>query len=183
MTDASAADPPSPFVVEWASMLRSRVPTPRRALDVAMGRGRHAALLARLGFNVFGVDSRYDAVRHAARVVRAGGSPLRAWCADLSEHPIPKARFELVVVTRFLIRELWHALAEGLVPGGAIVYETFTTRQRLHGRGPTSPDHLLEPGELRAAFPSLDVVFYEEMLAPDAYARLVAIRPDASTSS
>jgi len=67
-------------------------------------------------------------------------------------------------------------LAAALRPGGTVVYETFTTAQRAHGRGPTSPDHLLEPGELERAFEGLDVLFYEEVSEPDAVARLVARR-------
>ena len=42
----------------------------RRALDVAMGRGRHALALARAGFRVFGVDARFDAVRDAVAAAR-----------------------------------------------------------------------------------------------------------------
>ena len=55
-----------------------------------------------------------------------------------------------------------------------MIYETFTTHQRALGRRPTSPDHLLEPGELRRRFDGFDCCVYEEVLAPDAVARLVA---------
>jgi len=57
-----------------------------------------------------------------------------------------------------------------------VLYETFTTAQRALGAGPTSPDHLLEPGELRARFDidGWDVLFYEETLKPEAMARLAA---------
>jgi len=46
--------------------------------------------------------------------------------------------------------------------------------QRALGTGPTSPDHLLEPGELRRFFDGWDVVFSEEVAAPAALARIVA---------
>ena len=52
--------------------------------------------------------------------------------------------------------------------------ETFTTAQRALGRPPTSADHLLEPGEMRRQVDGFDVLFYEEVEAPDALARLVA---------
>jgi hypothetical protein len=77
---------------------------------------------------------------------------------------------------RYLQRDLWSALAGALAPGGTILYETFTEAQRMKGRGPTSPDHLLKPGELRMVFPDLEVLFYEETLEPDALARLAARR-------
>ncbi len=57
-----------------------------------------------------------------------------------------------------------------------MLFETFTEAQRAHGRGPTSPDHLLAPGELRARFDALEVLFYEEVVEPEAVARIVARR-------
>jgi hypothetical protein len=44
------------------------------------------------------------------------------------------------------------------------------------GTGPTSADHLLEPGELRREFSGWDVLFYDEVAAPEAVARLAAQR-------
>jgi tellurite methyltransferase len=176
MTDGVPADPPSPFVIEWEVALARAVPQPRRALDLAMGRGRHAVALARTGYRVFGVDIGFDAVRDASERGRAEGLTIRGWCADLTDHPIPRARFELIVVTRYLQRNLFPALREALVSGGAIIYETFTTAQRAHGRGPTSRDHLLEPGELRETFESFRLIRYEEVKQPDAVARLVAVK-------
>jgi len=152
------------------------VPARRRALDVATGRGRHVLVLARSGFTVFGVDRQLDALQGAAALMEKSGQRLRAWCADLTASPLPRARFELVLVTRYLQRDLFANLKESLVPGGAIVYETFTERQRAHGRGPTSPDHLLRAGELCRYFTDFDVVFDEEVDEPEAVARIVAIR-------
>jgi tellurite methyltransferase len=167
---------PSPFVTEWIARLDDGVPARRRAIDVAMGRGRHAIPLARAGFRTFGVDLRFDAVHAAAVAAASAGVVIRAWCADLTQHPLPRERFELVVVARYLQRSLFPAIRRALVPGGVVLYETFTTAQRLLGAGPTSPDHLLEPGELRKHFDGFEVVFYDEVTAPEALARLVAKR-------
>jgi hypothetical protein len=57
-----------------------------------------------------------------------------------------------------------------------VLYETFTTAQRALGTGPKSPDHLLEPGELRQRFEGFEELFYEETTAPEAVARIVARR-------
>ena len=46
---------PSPFVVQWAPWVAANLPASRRALDVAMGRGRHVEMLGRAGFDVYGV--------------------------------------------------------------------------------------------------------------------------------
>ena len=177
MADYVTDDPPSPFVVHWATSVAPRVPAPRRALDVAMGRGRHARALAALGFRVFGVDLRVDAVRSTMNVATASGSFLRVWCADLTVSALPRARFDLVVVSRYLQRDLFESIREATTPEGVVIYETFTVDQRAHGVGPKSPHHLLEPGELRARFEGFEIVFYEEVSAPEALARLVARRP------
>ena len=177
---------PSPFIVEWierfarergcdATTSDASGRTRRlRALDVAMGSGRHAVVLARAGLSTFGVDLKLNAVREAMTAAQREGLRIGAWCADLTQHPLPRRRFDLVVVARFLQRDLFPQLRETIAPGGVVVYETFTTNQRALGRRPTSPEHLLEPGELRRRFDGFDELFYEELLAPDAVARLVA---------
>jgi len=165
---------PSPFIVEWLERIARERGGHLRALDVAMGRGRHAVPLARAGFRTFGVDVKLDSVREAIDAARREGVRVAGWCADLTRHALPRARFDLVVVSRFLQRDLFTDLAASLAPGGVVIYETFTTAQRALGRPPTSPDHLLEPGELRRRFDGCDVLFYEEVPAPDAVARLVA---------
>ena len=43
--------------------------------------------------------------------------------------------------------DLFPSLRASIRPGGRILYETFTVKQRALGTGPTSPDHLLEPGD------------------------------------
>jgi SAM-dependent methyltransferase len=181
MTEHRTLDLPSPFVSHWAAALVNGVPSSRRALDLAMGNGRHAVILADIGFTVFGVDRRLDALQIAATHARGRGVDLRLWCADLTAYPLPVERFELVVVARYLQRDLFPALSESLVPGGVMVYETFTESQRALGRGPTSPDHLLKAGELKSWFADLEILFYEEVPAPDALARLVGRRPFSRT--
>jgi SAM-dependent methyltransferase len=168
---------PSSFLTSWATKLAPDLPPPRRALDVAIGRGRHVEALARSGYRIFGVDRDAEALRHVGAACAAHGIPIRLWCADLSSAPLPAARFELVVVTRYLQRSLFEGLRRSVVPGGVILYETFTVGQRLLGWGPTSPDHLLEPGELSRMFAGFEQLFYEEVAAPEAVARLAARRP------
>ena len=189
-------DVPSPFVVEWLPRVSTRTwgppsggpiglkPDPTAldlaAIDLAMGRGRHAHLLARAGFRTFGVDVKLDAVIDAAARTRGDGLLVRGWCADLTKIRLPAGFFDLVLVTRYLQRDLFPAIRETVKAGGIVVYETFTVNQRRLGFGPTSPDHLLEPGELRKLFETFEVMFYEEVDAPEAVARIVARRTRSS---
>src|SRR5262245_66048018 len=182
MTAHTNVEPPSPFVVEWISAAVQFLPSRRRALDLAMGRGRHARLLAEQGYDVFGVDVDFETLRAAPATPGLGGS-LKIWCADLTSFPLPRERFELIVVTRYLQRDLFLALNSSLVPGGLLLYETFTEAQRTLGRGPTSPDHLLRRNELRERFSALEILFYDEVTAPEAVARLAARKPSVASSS
>ena len=163
--------------MEWAAALGPQLTPPRRLLDLAMGRGRHALVCAGLGYRVFGVDVNVDAVRAATREAESRGLLVRSWCADLTATRLPRARFEAVVVARYLQRDLFGPIRDAVTPGGIVLYETFTSHQRAHGVGPTSADHLLEPGELRGRFDGFEVLFYEEVFAPEAVARIVARRP------
>src|SRR5207302_6500840 len=169
---------PSAFVVQWVQAAASSVPDPKRALDLAMGRGRHAVVLARAGFKTFGVDVKRDALREAASRASRQGVRVHAWCADLTQFPLPRARFELVLATRYLQRDLFGAIRGAVVPGGIVIYETFTIDQRALGTGPTSPDYLLAAGELRDQFTGFEVLFYEEIVQQEAVARLVVRKPE-----
>ncbi|HVC18944.1 MAG TPA: class I SAM-dependent methyltransferase [Vicinamibacterales bacterium] len=176
-------DDPLPFVEAWLPRLAGALatagrPAPR-ALDLAMGRGRHAVCLCRAGFVPFGVDRRFDAVLDARKRVAAAGCALRAWVADLERSPLPARWFDLVLCTRYLQRDLIPALRAAVTPGGFVLYATFTEGQRLRPAGPRSPAHLLAPGELPALFDGWSVMFTEEVETDtDAVARLIARKPD-----
>jgi SAM-dependent methyltransferase len=177
MSEIARADLPSAFVVHWSAALADRVRAPRRALDVAMGRGRHALALASAGYRVYGVDVKIDAVRDAVQRAAARGFLVRGWAGDLTRPALPSDSFDLILVTRYLQRDLFPSLRDALARGGFIVYETFTERQRDLGWGPASADHLLQPGELRSYFDGFDVLFDEEVHQPEAVARIVARKP------
>lgn len=104
------------------------------------------------------------------------GQRVFGWCADLTVSHLPVGRFDVIVVTRYLQRDLCADLASALALNGVLLYETFTEQQRVHGRGPTSPDHLLRRGELLELFAGLETIAYEEVTEPDALSRLAARR-------
>lgn len=170
--------PPSPFVVGWIPRIAEAIGAPRSALDLACGRGRHSQLLAGHGFATYAVD--IDLAR--VRAVRSGApereASIHAWVANLEQPALPEARFDLVLVTNYLQRDLWPALRRAVARGGYVVYETFTIAQPRHRRGPSSLDHLLRPTELRDAMLGWTILHYAEDDDRDAArARLVARGP------
>src|SRR5262245_30218306 len=102
-------DPPSPFVTEWLPRIARELPRSARALDVAMGRGRHLQVLAHAGLLVFGVDANVEVTRETVKGLRERGVNVRAWCADLTRYPLPSLAFDLILVTRYLQRDLFPA--------------------------------------------------------------------------
>jgi SAM-dependent methyltransferase len=159
-----ATDPPSPFVVAQEPALRAAA-RHGFVLDLACGRGRHARLLASWGLRVVALDrdrAALAALAAEAHASRLGIEPLRADAEAGCGLPFRPASFAAIVVTRFLFRPLAPALPALLRPGGLLVYETFTTRQRELGQGPRNPAFLLEPGELPRLFPELDLLTARE---------------------
>jgi hypothetical protein len=89
--------------------------------------------------------------------------PLDAHVVDLESSAVDlgEEEWELVLVFNYLHRPLFPALVRALKPGGILLCETYTTEQAKRGR-PTSPDHLLEPGELPRLVAPLEVLRQRE---------------------
>jgi tellurite methyltransferase len=171
---------PSSFLVDNFSLLSKGV-----ALDVAMGEGRNAIYLATRGFDVDGVDSDAQRVARARAAARKLGAPIRAIVGNIEDgtYIIPIESYNTIVVFNYLYRPMFKDIRDGIVPGGVVVYQTFTAEQAMLGR-PTNPDYLLEPGELLERFPDWEVLAHREFTgpsrrggAPRAIAGIVARKP------
>ena len=151
-----------------------------RALDLACGSGRAAVHLARLGWQVEAWDLDSTALEMAEAFALRNGVRIATRICELEREPLPdpEPRFDAIVVIRYLHRPLFPWIERALAPGGALVYETFRTGQERFGH-PRRPRHLLEPGELLRAFPSLRVEFHEESPehVPPVMARVLASKP------
>jgi SAM-dependent methyltransferase len=145
---------PSAWVARWAPLMRPG----GAVLDVACGAGRHARLLARMGFEV-------DAVDRDPALFADPPEGVRLLKADIEAGPWPYAgrRFDGIVVTNYLHRALLPVLVGSLEPGGILVYETFAQGNERFGK-PSNPAFLLAPGELLDAVRGrLRVVAYEDL--------------------
>ncbi len=95
---------------------------------------------------------------------------------DLERFDVPPETFDLILCIHYLQRPLFPRIETSLRPGGEVLMETYTRAQLQFACGPRSPEHLLEPGELRAAFPGLQTVFYRELTAGKGIASILARR-------
>jgi 2-polyprenyl-3-methyl-5-hydroxy-6-metoxy-1,4-benzoquinol methylase len=148
---------PAQFLVENTDLL------PRgRAIDVAMGSGRNAIYLAKMGFQVEGVDTSREAVEAAlARAVEEGVS-IQTRVEDLEKIPyIDEEAYDLVICFNYLQRSLMPQMKNWVKPRGMLVYETFIVDQVGFGK-PRNPDHLLRHNELLHTFLDFRVLRYRE---------------------
>jgi SAM-dependent methyltransferase len=139
---------PSEWVVRWAQHVRNGP-----VLDLACGSGRHALFFKEKGFEVVAVD-RSPVALEGIRFVQADLEDGGPW-------PLEGEQFGALVVANYLHRPLFPAIAEALAPGGVLIYETFMAGNERFGK-PSNPAFLLRPGELKAAFSSLEVLGFEE---------------------
>jgi tellurite methyltransferase len=170
----SAPGPPADWLVANRALLRGT-----RALDLACGTGRNALFLAQLGFTVDALDISEVAIEGLQEV-----SGVSARVADLERDALPGGGYDVIVLINYLQRDLFAAVAAALAPGGIVAAETVTRAQVEELGRSFDRRFLLEPGELRRAFPGLDVVRYHEGVVQRsgrrrAVASVVARRPAA----
>jgi len=139
---------PSAWVERWAKEVK-RGPV----LDLACGNGRHARFFRELGFDVVAVDRQ--------PVDLPGIEFLKKDLEDGGPWPLEGEQFGAIVVTNYLHRPLFPKIEASLAPGGVLIYETFMAGNERFGK-PSNPAFLLCPGELKAAFASLEVLGFEE---------------------
>ena len=150
---------PAPLLVHHGGLLRGTFGL-GPVLDLACGAGHNGLYLASLGASAVLVD-RDEARLASARDLagRIGVSVEFRWI-DLEGRdtpPLASKAYGTILVFRYLHRPLVPFIKDALMPGGVVVYETFTSDQRKYGK-PRSPDFLLEPGELRSWFEGWEIL-------------------------
>ena len=130
VVDSNGGQTASAWVQRWSHL----VPAGATVLDLACGSGRHLRWFARRGCRVTGVD------RDAAALAQLGGLG-EIVVADIENGPWPieGRSFDAVVVANYLWRERFADVLASLSPGGVLIYETFSGRQR-DGRQALEPE-------------------------------------------
>jgi 2-polyprenyl-3-methyl-5-hydroxy-6-metoxy-1,4-benzoquinol methylase len=164
---------PSEILTVYAPLLPKR----GRALDVACGNGRNSVWLAERGLEVTAVDISAEALRLGRELAQRRGVCIQWIQAAAEDFNLATAAYDLIVCIHFHHPKLYASMQRALRPGGWLVYETYTLAQLRYDFGPRSPEHLLQPGELLAAFGSLRVAYYHEFEEPRGAASLIAQKP------
>lgn len=106
------------------------------------------------------------------------------WQVDFEQetNELENKQFSGVIVFRYLHRPLFESIKQAILPGGIIVYETFTKGNEKYGR-PKNPDFLLAKGELVKQFKGWKILHQFEGVVESngnkqAIAQIVAIKPE-----
>ena len=166
----------SAWVQRWSHLVAPGA----TVLDVACGSGRHLRWFAQRGCRVTGVDRDEQALAASRDIAETVLADIEA-----APWPLPGRRFDAVVVTNYLWRELLPTLLASVAKGGVLIYETFSSGNESVGK-PSNPKFLLRPGELLRVAQGLRVVAFEDGFATDpdrCVQRLVAVRERAGEAA
>jgi SAM-dependent methyltransferase len=134
-------------------------------LDMGMGEGRNAVFLAQKGFKVTGVDISSVAVKKAHLLAKEYGVKIKGVVASMIDYKIPAGSYDAIICFYYVDRNLLDKIKTWLRPGGILIYESHTTRQRIHPSHRHDPvDFFLKEQELLKMFPGMRVLKYEEPL-------------------
>ncbi|MBF6057522.1 class I SAM-dependent methyltransferase [Thiomicrorhabdus heinhorstiae] len=156
--DADLNTPVAPcYVLKQHSRL---LPFKGLALDLASGLGGNARFLSQCGLKVEAWDISDQALTILNNWASLNHLPIAPLLTDLDQMLFPYQRFDVIVVSRFLNRQLFQQIEQALKPGGLLFYQTFLGP--VYPQGIQNADFYLQSGELIKAFPSLRVQVYGE---------------------
>ncbi len=151
-------------------------------IDLACGEGRNGLFLADKGLPVIFSDRSESALQSVNNALNTVKNESETWLINFEQqgiNPLEDKQFSAALVFRYLHRPLLPHLLEAILPGGLIIYETFTIDNKQFGR-PNNHDFLLKSGELKKYFNGWDILHYFEgvLTNPDrAIAQIVCRKP------
>ncbi|PHR83524.1 MAG: SAM-dependent methyltransferase [Colwellia sp.] len=181
----------SPLISKYLKQLTS-LSTDKQAtvLDLACGSGRNGLYLIENGVPVTFADVNSVAIDQVQQHVAMINNKQRAnfWSIDFEQDgvsPLTGKYFAAIMVFRYLHRPLFEQIKQAILPGGIIIYETFTEQQAQFGR-PKNPDFLLKEGELADIFSAWEILHSFEGItgsannsgSKQAIAQIVARKPN-----
>ncbi len=137
------------------------LPTTGSALDLACGMGGNAILLARQGLVTSAWDISETAIRKLDALAKQQNLRITTRVIDVTRNPLLYDSFDIIVVSRFLERQLVPDIKQAIRTDGLIFYQTYT-KVRVDEKGPKNPDYLLTDNELLSLFHDFRILFYRE---------------------
>jgi SAM-dependent methyltransferase len=145
------------------------IPMGSKVLDVGMGEGRNSVFLAKRGYKVIGADISSVAIKKAQVLAKEFSVDLQTVTANLKEYEFDKGSFDAIICFYFVDRSLLKKLKKWLRPGGVIIYEGFSIKQRAVDKKPMEVEEYLQTAELLELFNDFQILKFEEPLHLEHY--------------
>jgi tellurite methyltransferase len=182
----------SPLIEKYLpSLLALQANNQAPVLDLACGSGRNGLYLVENDIYVNFADVNGESLEQVKKSLSCEDNTKQSlaqyWQVDFEQAnttPLQGKHFAACMVFRYLHRPLFEQIKAAIMPGGMIIYETFTEQQAQFGR-PTNPNFLLKAAELLELFSDWKVLHSFEGLinksddtkVTQAIAQIVAIKP------
>lgn len=139
------------------------IPPGSTVLDVGVGEGRHAVFLSQKGYKVTGIDISSVALKKAKKLAKEYNVRFEVIRGDIKNYNFQGNQFDAIINFYYVNREIKERLLSLLKPGGIMIYEAFSLKQKkVEGFKRYNDLFLLKPGELLGFFPSTKLLKYEE---------------------
>lgn len=170
MPDLTRGAPPPvlylPRPSTWLSWHDYLIRPGMRVLDLACGEGRHALKAAQWGASVVALDDDDTKLETGREAASRLGVEVDFRSVDLTGEWPELGDFEVVLLFNYLDRARMEDVQRAVAKGGLLMMETYLDWQRALGWGPTSDDHLLQPGELARLASPLEALHGREVFEP-----------------
>lgn len=141
------------------------IPEGSKVLDVGMGEGRNAVFLAKKGHSVTGIDISSVAIKKSYLLAKEFDVRIKGITASLDKYKFEKESFDAIICFYYVDRKLTKKMMSWLRPGGILIYEAHTLKQRRKAKYSKDPkSYFLKSQELLKMFKVLRVLKYEEPL-------------------
>ncbi len=137
------------------------LPVEGDALDLACGRAGNAQLLAQQDLNVDAVDFSTILLEGLSSFVKEQRLNINCIQRDIESDGLSDKKYDVIVVSYFLNRELFSEIIDALKPNGLLFYQTWS-QLAVDDSGPGNPKFRLEAGELLKLCASMRVLLYSE---------------------
>ena len=155
------------------------IPYEGTVLDMGMGEGRNAVFLAQKGYKVTGVDISSVAVKKSYLLAQEFGVKIKGVVASLSDYKIAPGSFDAIVCFYYVDRSLVEKIKTWLKPGGILIYEAHTMREKTKKKRDASNDSdYLREQELLKLFSGMRVLKYEEPLHEKEFRSSIILRKE-----
>ncbi len=140
---------------------QSLLPKKGCGLDLACGLGENALLLAEHGLETYAFDISSVALNKLQQQALQRKLVVHCQQQDVENIPLAKNKFDVIIVSRFLNRDLSCVIMDALKVKGLLFYQTFT-QAKISNTPPNNPNYLLAENELLRLFSPLKIRYYQE---------------------